>query len=38
MSARTVVQDTYRHISRYYVQYLDILGTPWGVRPPAQVT
>jgi hypothetical protein len=38
MSARTVVQDTYRHIPRYYVQYLDILGTLWGVRAPAQVT
>jgi len=32
-STRTVVQDMYKHIPRYYVIYLGILhylGTPWG--------
>jgi len=33
LSTRTVIQDTYKHIPRYYVKYLGILhylGTPWG--------
>jgi hypothetical protein len=33
LSAITAVQDTYKHIPRYYVKYLGILhyqGSPWG--------